>query len=276
MTRVLALLVSAALPALAPAGLVLPALARPAQSGSAQPGPAQSSLAQSSPAQPGPVRPRPAPGDGTDLWAAVGRLDLGYGAFCTATLVSPSHILTAAHCLTDAATGEPIPTEQMIFRAGWQDGLPATLRFVRRAAVHPDHDAAAAPGRGRVAGDLALLELTRPVPAAEIAPLAVASDLPDAARVGVVSFVQGTAEAAPLRQLCEVLERRDGVAVLGCDIDSGASGAPAFRLDGGVPQLAAVISAKAEAEGRPVALSRELGAELGRLEGLLAAATEVR
>ncbi|WP_116132363.1 serine protease [Tropicimonas sp. IMCC34043] len=208
--------------------------------------------------------------DPTGGWAAVGRLDLGGDEFCTGTLVSPAQVLTAAHCLVDLMTGRPIPPERILFLAGWHDGHAAVARLVRRAVTHPDRVAGIAPGRGRVAADLALLELSRPIPEQQIAPMGTAPELPEAGQAGVVSFAEGRAEVAPLRQLCEVLERKDGVAILACDVDFGSSGAPAFRLDGGVPRVAAVISAMAEAEGRPVVLARELGDELARLQQALA------
>ena len=50
------------------------------------------------------------------MWDAVGRLNLEHGGFCTATLIAPAEILTAAHCLWDRA------------RQRWSD--PSAVHFV--------------------------------------------------------------------------------------------------------------------------------------------------
>jgi hypothetical protein len=51
-----------------------------------------------------------------------------------------------------------------------------------------------------------------------------------------------------------VLGRQPGVFVLSCDVDFGSSGAPIFSFRDGVARIVSVVSAKAEVEGRKVAL----------------------
>ena len=51
------------------------------------------------------------------------------------------------------------------------------------------------------------------------------------------------------------MSRRSTVQVLSCDVDFGASGAPVFVMEGGVPRVVAVVSAKANWDGQKVALA---------------------
>jgi hypothetical protein len=67
-----------------------------------------------------------------------------------------------------------------------------------------------------------------------------------------------------------VLTEEERAQVLSCDVDFGASGAPVFRSVGGVPELVAVVSAKAVWEGRRVALASRIEDRVGRLADLLA------
>ena len=53
-------------------------------------------------------------------WEAVGRLDLGDRGFCTGVLVAPTLVLTAGHCLADAAREQRV--DHLTFRAGLTDG----------------------------------------------------------------------------------------------------------------------------------------------------------
>jgi len=87
----------------------------------------------------------------------------------------------------------------------------------------------------------------------------------------VVSYARDRAESPSLQEGCHVLARRSGTLVLSCDVDFGSSGAPVFLIgDDGVAKIVSVISAKAEINGRNVALGTNLEEPLQDLMALMA------
>ncbi len=203
-------------------------------------------------------------------WEAVGRLNLGRKGFCTGALIAPDLVLTAGHCLYDKETGARIPPGEIEFLAGWRNGRAAAYRGVRRAVAHPDYVYGGQAKLGRVQHDLALMELDRPIRLPSIRPFETDGQPHRGDAVGVVSYARERAEAPSLQEMCEVLGQKPEMLILSCDVDFGASGAPVFSFRDGVARVVSVVSAKAEVEGRKVALGTSLELPLADLRRELA------
>lgn len=196
---------------------------------------------------------------------AVGRLNFEDAGFCTAALITSDVLLTAAHCLFDKVTGRPIPPEDISFHAGFRHGHAEAARGIRRLVIHPDYDFHGTDRLNRVAADLALVELERPVRQGHVMPFRTHESVDAGVRVQVLSYAKDRAEAPSFEEACEVLTRDPDVLVLSCEADFGASGAPVFLERGGERRIVSVISAKAEWNDRRVSLAASMEGEIARL-----------
>lgn len=198
-------------------------------------------------------------------WEAVGRLNLGRKGFCTGALIAPDLVLTAAHCLFDKETGARIETSQIEFLAGWRNGRAEAYRGLRRALAHPEYVFGGTDLVQRVPYDVALLQLDQPIRLPTVHPLATGLQPAVGDDVGVVSYAQDRAEAPSLQEVCTVMAQRDAMLMLTCDVDFGSSGAPILTFENGQARVVSVVSAKAEVEGRKVALGTALEGPLDDL-----------
>ena len=193
--------------------------------------------------------------DQVRAYTAVGRLELNGRGFCTATLISTDLVLTAAHCLYEKGTDNLVPLEGLTFNAGLRNGRAEATRQVRRTAIHEQYLLGNEDPVTSVSTDLALIELSQPIRTARITPLMVERTRRSLSEVALVSYAKDREEALSLERSCDVLARHSSVQVLSCDVDFGASGAPVFVMDAGVPRVIAVVSAKANWDGQKVALA---------------------
>lgn len=196
-------------------------------------------------------------GDGeAEAYRAVGRLNI-YGArFCSATLISETLVLTAAHCLYSPVLRRLVRVEGLKFVAGQRRDQEAAVRGVTRMAVLPEYRFDPQADVAHVASDIALLELEAPVPAA-LAPAIGVGAMDLAESFDIVSYSRERAWAPSIAGPCDVRTSAGGVmAMLACAVNSGASGGPVLSRGPEGTRLVAVVSAMGQDfEDQDVALT---------------------
>lgn len=195
---------------------------------------------------------------------AVGRLDVGTQGYCTAVLIAPDLLLTAAHCVMDA-TGRRYASE-LRFRAGLRDGAAVAERGVLRTVVHPDYNIGERSTVQRVRYDAALVVLDRAIPSATAAPFTVSAPSGPQADVSVVSYAAGRDDALSRQALCRMNGAVETLFIFDCDVSFGSSGAPVFEAVGSRGRIVSLISSGYREDGESVAFGMELPALVGRLK----------
>lgn len=199
---------------------------------------------------------------------AVGRLNIAGSRFCTATLIEPAVIVTAAHCLYHPRTGARVPLSEFRFVAGLRRGDVAALARPVRAVAHPLF-VFGDPTPDSVGADLALLELEAPVAAGDATPFAVGPA--DAGPLAIVSYRRGRGQVATITDPCPQIAVTGTVLTLGCAVTYGISGAPVLAGRGATARVVAIVSAMGRGtDGRDVALTVLLDPALPALRAALA------
>ncbi|MEP3673975.1 trypsin-like serine protease [Sulfitobacter sp.] len=189
-------------------------------------------------------------------WKAVGRLDNG-GGFCTATLIAPDLVLTAAHC-TYREDGTAVAAKELTFRAGFREGRAEAERNVIQIARPEAYQYDGGEAITRIANDVALLRLSIPIATHVISPFVVEPRLLREGEVSVVSYGRGREDLPSFQDTCSVLRSFQGVMAMDCNVTFGSSGAPVFRRDGERIRIASIISGTASFNGVQYTTGMEL------------------
>lgn len=177
-----------------------------------------------------------------EVFRGIGRLNFAGSRFCSAALVSPREVVTAAHCLFNPRTGAPVPVSEMRFVAGLYRGDYAAVRDIDAVAIPLDFALETDRPNRSLQRDFALVRLAEPVDTAHISPLAVGgADLPE--HLSIVGYSRERAQAPSVVEPCRAVAHVGLVFTLTCRITFGASGAPVLETVAGVPRIFAVVTA---------------------------------
>ena len=189
-------------------------------------------------------------------WSSVGKLYNSIGGACTAALIAPDKVLTAAHCLYAFRTGRFLRAEAIHFLLGYARGDYRIHARVAAFGIGPGYDPK---DEARTAGaDWAVLTLAEPLPPA-VRPIALAPALPaPGSAIEIGGFAQDRAYLMTADQHCRFVGVLPGGKLLrhDCVIEHGDSGAPLLvRGDGGTPQTFGVAVGFATLAGRQIGIA---------------------
>lgn len=189
---------------------------------------------------------------GPEAFAALGMLVVEGRAdenICTAVLIAPDRVLTAAHCLVDQVNGTWVTARRVEFFAG-QDGARYTQkRRARQILGHPRFDPALWSEEDglrffelldAVETDIAVVELARPI--RNIAPLPVSDTAAFAGPVAMYGYADESGDRLKPYSGCLLLYRAEDSVSLTCEVEPGVSGAPMLGWHEGQWQIFGVAS----------------------------------
>lgn len=206
------------------------------------------------------------PGKEAEQWAGVGILRTGAG-WCSAALISPNIVLTAAHCVYPEGSRKLVRPENVTFLAGWREGITAAKRSAVRIVAHRNYDPTQPYNDKNIAADLAIVELESPIPAEAARSYGRLNRVRIGEPVSVVSFSGMRSDIASINESCSTGSRKGDILLLSCESHAGMSGAPIFSMVNGKPKIAALVSgSRISHSGKNNGIALSIAAPLGRVQ----------
>jgi V8-like Glu-specific endopeptidase len=183
-------------------------------------------------------------------WRAIGRLNRSGGGFCTATLIAPAAVLTAAHCLWDPRRGARALPQELHFLAGYRRGEFAAhgigARIETPAEAAPPASPFGVAALPEIAHDWAIVHLREALP---VRPIPLASRSADGAQpITRVGYGQDRPHLLAMHKGCRILDRLPTAPLLltDCDATRGDSGSPVLQGDGDQLRIVGITAAVAD------------------------------
>ena len=186
---------------------------------------------------------------------AIGRLNLAGVAHCTGTLVAPSVVLTAAHCLYSHRLQRYYPPTAVHFLAGYSRERYLAHRRARQVLPSPDFDPNGRSAVDMAGHDWAVILLDGPI---DIPPLRLGAEVVAPGQPVVqAGYSQDRAHILSVDPGCRVLGPIRGTPLIAhdCDAVGGDSGSPILVDRGDGPEVVAIHSATSRDFGLAVPVS---------------------
>jgi protease YdgD len=186
-------------------------------------------------------------------WSAIGKFNNSAGGSCTAVAISPSEVLTAAHCIYNRRTRRFLLAGSLHVLFGYERGKYTHHALVDRYVMGPGYDPAKE--SETIAADWAVLTLTAPLPAG-IRPLPPTGVPAPGTPLMTAGYAKGTSHIMTADESCKALPAKaSGLIANDCHVAAGASGSPLIVMDGVVASVAGIEVAIGTHAGKDFALA---------------------
>ena len=202
-------------------------------------------------------------------WSSIGKLFNSIGGACTAVLIAPDRVLTAAHCLYAFRTRRWLRADAIHFLLGYRRGSYSQHVRVERISIGPGYDPT--DEVRTAASDWSVLSLQAPLPA-HVRPLSVADAPPPAGRtIAIGGFAQDRAYLMTADTHCRLGQPLEGGKLLShdCVIRHGDSGAPLLVMSDGIARAFGVTVGFLRSEGRQASIAAPVTAAILRTAQVL-------